>query len=67
MYLFYSFIKQLSPGDLMTKYCVFSRYINDMQKEVTFKRNSNISHKSHRCLQLTVLVMGEDIRVPHEE
>lgn len=67
MYLFYGFIKQLSPGDLMTKYCVFSRYINDIQKEVTSKMNSKISHKSHRCLQLTVFMTGKDIRMPHEE
>lgn len=51
----------------MTKRCVFSRYINDIQTEVTSKMNSKMCHKSHRCLQLTVFLTSEDIRVSHEE
>lgn len=46
MYLFYGFIKELSPGDLMTKFCVFSTYINDILKEVTSKMNSNVIIKA---------------------
>lgn len=52
----------------MTKCCGFSRYINDIQTEVTSKMNSNICHESHRCLQLTVFLMtSKGIRVSHEE
>lgn len=51
----------------MTKCCLFSRYIYDIQTEVTSKMDSKIYHKSHRCLQLTVFLTSEDIRVSYEE
>lgn len=48
----------------MTKCCLFSRYINDVQPELASKMNPKVCcWVHHRCLQFTVFLTSEAIPV----